>query len=713
MGEVYKFLRYLKKRWVILLTVPLVTLIITFLLVRNLPNTYISQAQLSTGLVDETQQTSITGQSIQGDQVRQQFSNILEMMRMKRVLDQVSYRLIIHDLTSGKPFKEPSELLKTLNFEARKHALQVYREKYELKQELVATDSDQQGMIRVLESMAYDSESLKSKLQVFRSGESDFISIQYESEDPDLSTYVVNTLSKEFIDSYTALLKSNQIKSNDFLRDLLKEKTDTLARRMSMLRDYKIRNGVLNLTEQSKQLYTLLLEYDTKKQEAIERTSSYAGALNEIDRKFDPNERRYIESRVSKINQTIVRTKNELQTIYNLYINNNLSPYYKLKYDSLNNKLTEDISKYNDQYITNPLNAKQELIAQKMNLEIQMDISRYSLTSLENKIALLNAQLNKLVPKEAEVQTLEMQVDIASKEYAEILSKFNSNSLESSFSSKLTMVQMALPGAAQSSKKILLVILSAIVSFLLCVVFFLLVYYFDESILTPQELANVTNAPVLGIINFTDSSSSKLSEIWTKKELSQRHLLFKDQMRSLRHEIERSKAKVLMVTSLDEDTGKSFICMNLAASLIITFKKILIIDGDFMKSYISKNYQSDQFVEDFFADSSTVLNGEIGSSYTILKNRGDDYSLMELASEKTIIEKFEAVKNVFDLIIIDTSSLQTSSHVKEWIAFSDGILGVFRYGDKIDNMGLLHFEYIKKTFLFKGWVLNKILEDDQ
>src|SRR5690606_31294881 len=141
---------------------------------------------------------------------------------------------------------------------------------------------DEAGLIRVLQSMSYDAESINGKLQIFRSGESDFLTIQYESEDPDLSAFVVNTLSQEFIGSYSTLLKTNQVKSNDFLKELLKEKTDTLAKTMSMLRDYKIRNGVLNLTEQSKQLYTLLLEYDTKKQEAIERTSSYAGALNEI-----------------------------------------------------------------------------------------------------------------------------------------------------------------------------------------------------------------------------------------------------------------------------------------------------------------------------------------------------------------------------------------------------------------------------------------------
>ncbi len=73
-----------------------------------------------------------------------------------------------------------------------------------------------------------------------------------------------------------------------------------------------------------------------------------------------------MEATLSKVNQSIVDTKEELSSLYDLYINNDLDPKYKSSYDSLSRKLTAQINKSSDQYITNPLSTKQELISQKL-----------------------------------------------------------------------------------------------------------------------------------------------------------------------------------------------------------------------------------------------------------------------------------------------------------------------------------------------------------
>ncbi len=63
MDQIFKFLHLLKKYRLTLIIVPIVTIVITFFLVRNLPNSYVSQAQISTGIVDETQQQSVFSQA--------------------------------------------------------------------------------------------------------------------------------------------------------------------------------------------------------------------------------------------------------------------------------------------------------------------------------------------------------------------------------------------------------------------------------------------------------------------------------------------------------------------------------------------------------------------------------------------------------------------------------------------------------------------------
>jgi succinoglycan biosynthesis transport protein ExoP len=406
MNEVFRFLDILKKFKLTLIIIPLVTTIITFFLVRNLPNSYISQAQIATGWVDGTQQQSVVGQLDDKDRINQKFSNLMEMMRMNRILDQVAYELIIHDLTNPVPFKAWSTELLALSDSEKAQAIKVFRQKLADHQSLTLSNPAENKLYNLLKSMDYDAESIRNKQLIYRPSDSDFIVVQFESENPDLSALVVNLVSAEVIENYSTSLKENQLKANNFLSGMLVQKSDSLSQRMEKLRAYKIKNRVLNLTEQSKQLYTLVLEYDTKKQEAIEKTASYAGALNQINRKFDPRERSYIEAALSKVNQSIVDTKDELSSIYTLYINNDLDPRYKSSYDSLSRKLTAQINKSSDQYITNPLNTKQELINQKMTMEIQLDMTRFSINSLDKKLRSLNNQFETMVPKEADVQSL-------------------------------------------------------------------------------------------------------------------------------------------------------------------------------------------------------------------------------------------------------------------------------------------------------------------
>src|ERR1700712_2508859 len=123
--ETGDFVALLKRYKLVLIILPLVAIVATYYFVRNLPDTYKSETQISTGIVDESQKLpdiAVAGES----QVFSQFSNILTMIKMNRILNQVSYQLILHDLTSTTPFRAPSKTLRQLNASARAHAIEVY-----------------------------------------------------------------------------------------------------------------------------------------------------------------------------------------------------------------------------------------------------------------------------------------------------------------------------------------------------------------------------------------------------------------------------------------------------------------------------------------------------------------------------------------------------------------------------------------------------------
>ncbi|MDA9555799.1 polyribonucleotide nucleotidyltransferase [Pelobium sp.] len=337
--------------------------------------------------------------------------------------------------------------------------------KYANKETLNQFNVEDRYLYDLLSSMGYNQDFITNNIYVDRLEISDFISVKFTSENPELSAFVVNNICSEFISYYTTILKENQTKSVKFLSKLAQIKNDTLNKQVAALRKYKIDNRIINLAEQSRKMYELTADYETKKQTAEKDIIALKGAIDNIDSQFDPSQRKYIEASLTKINQEIMQSKNQLSALSELQIKNEFDPKYNKAIDSLKEVISEKILDASDKYINNPLNAKQNLIAQKLSLQVQYDIARYSLNSLKKELQEMNTKFDKLVPHEAVIQSLERKIDVASKEYLDILDRYNNASLESSLSTKLRQAQSAMPGVQLPSKKMLLIILSGIIIF--------------------------------------------------------------------------------------------------------------------------------------------------------------------------------------------------------------------------------------------------------
>ncbi|HMI02532.1 MAG TPA: hypothetical protein VK541_08635 [Pedobacter sp.] len=710
MEEINLFLRLLNKHKYIIIAIPMIAIIIAFFLVRNLPDSYVSQAQISTGIVDETQNIFSRAQtSSKSNDIYLEFSNLIETMRMKKMLDQISYKLIIHDLTAPVPFRPLSKEIKQLSGSAKNKILETFRNNYNETKSLNLWNKEQNDLHQLLLDMNYDSESIKGKLKTYRAGDSDFINVEYESENPELSAFVANTLCSEFIKYYTVLVKTNQLRANTFLGTLLKEKKDAMNEKILRLRNYKVANRVLNLNEQSSQLYEQILQFSNRRQEAIEGIASKGGAISEIDKKFNPRERGYLESTLTKVNQDIIGTREDLRNLYDLYIENDFETGYKQSIDSLQNVLSSQINASTDQFIYNPLVSKQALVEQKLRLEIELDLARYSMHSMEKELKQLNQEFDKLVPHEADVQSMERDVEVASREYLDILEKFNQSSMESAFSISLKFIQPAMPGLAQASKKMLLILLSGIITFVFCLMVLFILYFIDNRIITPKDLANKTRLPVLGVLRSMKGSIINLEKIWHTDTMDPILREFKEQLRAIRFEIENDlKDKVLLITSLSEGEGKTLLTLSLAFAWKMTNKRILIIDGNFRNPRISQTISSSVYLEDYFTGKVNLEDIQVNQNFELMATRGGDLSIFELVSQDIISERIERLKRVFDIIIIETAAMDQMNLSKEWVLFANKVVGIFEYGQVIDEEKKQRVDYfVSLGEKFSGWILNK------
>jgi len=696
-----------------LIIVPIITIIITYFLVRNQPDSYTSESQIATGIVDKTQQ-ALSDNTASGPgeaQIAQDFDNLIEILRSKKMLDQVSYQLMIHDLTSNDPFRKPCKLMDQMNRSAREHAVAVYTNLYNNRKSLSLYNSDQAGLNNLLVCMKYDDESLSKKLFTYRAQNSDFINVDFSAENPQLSAFVVNTLSHEFITYYNFVIKDNQRKAMNFLGSLAQAKRDTLDKKINQLKNYKIQNGILSIPEQSRALYSQLGNLETHLTQEQELAAANEAAIRNIDNQFKPGEHKYLESEVSPINQRIIDLKDEYADMYNTYIQSDFDDAYKPTLDSLQHKISSAIIESSDKNAYSPLSYKQNLVEQRLTLETARDLAKNSIGSIQNGIQRTNAQLNTIVPHEAVVQQDESDINVAQQEYLEILNKYNQTSLDANYVAQPKQTEVAMPGIAEPSKKMLLVILSGIITFVFCLIIFFVLYFFDENIKTPEELADKTNVPVLGYLNLLSSSTIDLRRVWTDSRTDEETYHFRNLLQSIRFEVdsEMKGSKILLIDSLINGEGKTFLSTNLAYAYSLVNKKVLLIDGNFGNPSITRSVKSKIYVEDYLTGSIPGFASQSSYKITVLSNKGGDISLFEIANEKLIKEKIEKLKNAFDIIIIEASALSTLNKSKEWNRFAEKILCVFEANKKIKNSQQANIEYLKSLDgKFIGWVLNVV-----
>ena len=89
---------------------------------------------------------------------------------------------------------------------------------------LIASDPREKKLLDLLKAYEYDYKSISKKLNVSRLQRTDYLQVEYVSEDPSLSAYVVNTVYDEFLRYYGTSRNIRSAESIDTLKSILEKK---------------------------------------------------------------------------------------------------------------------------------------------------------------------------------------------------------------------------------------------------------------------------------------------------------------------------------------------------------------------------------------------------------------------------------------------------------------------------------------------------------
>lgn len=708
------FLKLLNRYKWILIIVPVAAVIITYFLVKNLPKEYSSEAQIATGIIDQSKQVVVDGnQNMDYFKISQQFSNIIERMKMRRIMSRLSYRLILHDLEDPKnSFMPYSKKLDSLNAAQRTEVIDLYKGKLQKGEVLsIAANNGKYKLYDLIGSMEYGKEDLEKKLYIYRPDGSDFVNVSFTSSHPDLSAFVVNTLSREFISSYGSDVNENQTNSIELLDSLLKKKESTMDQKNAALKDFKMKNGVLNLDKQSEMVYSQISQNEDRKAQALREIQSNRMAIADINAKLRGTDA-FSGGVSTGDNRAIVNLKNQLKIANDAYIDGNFKLVHKLRIDSLNRLIDRLSSRMSDENVTNPQASRQTLIQQKLALETAVSQARGSIRSIDNELAMLKAKYNTMVPFDAGIQNYERDAELATKDYMSALDTYNQNRTEQNIALKLQIAQLGLPGLPLPSKSILYVALAGISSFSFCFLGLVAMFLLDHSINNSKQLQSATKSRVLGSLNYMKNADLSIRSIWKDHQHNPEFAVYKDLLRSLRFEISAAFAKegtkILGITSLKANEGKSFIASSLAYAFAMMGSKVLLIGGQVnVTNSNSKELALNQDFEAFLVKREIQTEDLI----TIMNKSTSQTSLLEMQNAVSLRAGFDVLRKEFDIIIIDINTLSDINIAKEWLLFTENNIAVFEAGNTLTEQDKELVEYIKEQPGFLGWVINKVKLD--
>jgi polysaccharide biosynthesis transport protein len=732
-----------RKKW-ILIVIPLVAALCAFLVKSQLPQYYKSSTQLSTGFT-LGEQISFSDERFSSNDVGLKFSNLIEIINSKMVVSLVSYQLMLNDLKGSESFRSPELEGELLNFynEEREKIIQTLEYKLKNFELLTSFDPFEKKLINLLGAYGYNYESLIDNLEVSRVGLSDFIVIEFLSEDPELSASVVNIMSEELF-RYNSMLKSNRSgESVEFFEELVAQKRTNLNEKAEALKTFKASRNVLNVEMEGESTLEQIQKLEDARQ--VERGKIYKLQLsiqnvnNRLNGKTGGGTSNNL--RILNLKEDINRINSQIRSGGGSNLQDSLD-YYR---QELQNEMADSYSASGSTGMT-----KEELIQERNALQIELAVANSSLRSINSTIETLRGSVSGYANTESTIKDLQREVDEATDEYNVALERYNSAKNTSLISnSSLKQVIAGQPaGEPESSKTILITVGAWFASFMLCAFAIVGIELMDLSLKLPAQFERVTNIPLIGYLNRIPKQTD-LNDLLTSVNQNVDLRKFNHLLKKLRYDIEMSKSKVFMVTSTKEFEGKTFFIVSLSYSLSLINKKVLLIDTNFKNNSLTQIFLSNSktlkaLEEHNYVKSNGSAPVELisegktssSSSYSeekeeapynfdgiisktgikgidIVGSRGGEYSPAEIFSSKNFHDLIDVFAKEYDYIILEGTSLNEYSDSKELSEYVDKVIAVFSAYSKIGSNDKESIEFLKSLGpKFLGGVLNNVAIED-
>lgn len=477
------------------------------------------------------------------------------------------------------------------------------------------------------------------------------LTLKIRDTDPRQGEDVLNELIRVYNDA--SLDEKNKLATNTstFVQKRLKEVEDELSEIEKKAQGYKSSRGAVDISTQGQLFLKSVNETDQK----LADVDMQLSALNEVE-KYVRNK----ESEGGIVPSTIGLKDAMLPDLLHKLQAHELE-YEKLKRTTAENNpilvsIKDQINKLKPGLLENIQNQRASLEASKLNLH-----------STNNSFSTV---LQSIPQKERELIDISRQQAIKSNLYAFLLQKLE----ESELSHRSTIIDTRIVDEAEASlepvapRDNLIYVVAFILAFAVPAGFVSLKEFLNRKVLFRHEIESLTSTPIIGEISLDKSKEQLVIQQGKRTFIAEQ---FRRMRTSLGYVGGNSGKKKILITSSLSGEGKSFVAANLALSLALTDKKVVLLELDLANPSLSSKLDVHYEV-----GVSSYLQGECEPEQIIKRTTISDNlffvpsgPLPDNPSELLMSEKLKELLSyldiAFDIIIIDSApaSLLSDAYV--------------------------------------------------
>ena len=494
---------------------------------------------------------------------------------------------------------------------------------------------------------------------------SSLVELSYRDEVPKRAEDILNQLIASYkqseINEKDALAK-NTLTFVEARLKLISSDLDSIERKVQQ---YKSGRGAVDISTQG-QLY---LQNVSANDQKLSDINTQISVLNQVE-KFVQNK----DNSSAIVPSTLGVSDPMLSQLMDKLYTSQLQ-YEKLKKTVGENNpnliaIQDEINKIKPNILQNIQSQQQSINAAKQN--INATNGRY------------NSMLQVVPQKERQLLEISREQQIKSNIYSFLLQKREES--EIAYASKVSnnrVVDYAQTSPYPVSPNKSLIYLMAIVGMMgICIAIISIRESLTGKVLYRHEVESRTSIPIIGEVAFDKSKTSLVIEAGRRSFIAEEFRKLRMSLSFLG--IDSAHKKILLTSSISGE-GKSFIAANLAVSLSLTGKKVVIVDMDLNNPTIAKILKVNQpvgiteFLMGQKEPEEITKPVEAHENLFFISSGALPENPTELLANGKVKEIIDYLDEIFDLVIIDTSPIVLVTDAYILSPLCDATLYVIRH----------------------------------